>query len=856
MLKPTSQELKKHDSSSDAKYSQDFIDVAEISNGLIFLKDGSIVRILELVPINYSEKKDYEKDAIADIFGYSFKTFPKTGQIKIMDSKANLNSFISKLRQAALREENEQFKSRLEDYIKNTSKLQKFNSTRKRFFFIFSYEGDSQGKKSDVFEEIYTEMAMQTALICNAFAQIGNIVINPDDDNNYQAEILYSFFNPKSFETEGLDNRITAVNYYAEALKKKRIEKNPPAVDYIAPRGFALKKFDSVLMDGVYHTYLTLRDSSFPLRCNAEWVREFLSICPDCDIDIHFRQLQNSSFSVLLDRTSAIRGGVAIRQEGDEKKQSESLEIANNARYLYDLINKNDEDLYEVSLMITLKADSFKDLQIKKNLFTKKASKFSFYFDECFMMTQEFMKMAMPLNKIIPEVFNSNKRNMTNSSLSSLYCLTSYEMFDPSGYCMGMCTANSSLFAINPFDRKMFPNPHIFIAGTTGAGKSYTECMLSARMRLSGVRTIYLLPLKGYEYRDAILSLGGSFIPLVPGGKACLNIMEIRPEATESNVYSYGDEVDEGIESSLLAKKITSILSFISLLIGEDLPYDVEGLLNVTLSDIYGKYGITTDNESIWENKRAKRLKKMPIIEDLYNAIIDEPKLGRISDSLKAWVFGNCKNMNGQTNVDLENLTLAFDIDEDKIGERLLPAFMYLAFDVAYSIAKRDLDEKCAIILDEIWKLLAVKSCAAQIFKAIKICRGYSTSCISATQDIEDCTRNEYGRAIISLSKTHVYLQCNQSEVDELAKAVTFTESDKETLQTMSTGEGYICFGTERVHVKFLSSLLEEALYNPKADVKREKWYKLLNNSNNPGEILRVWNKFLSPLGISSATYY
>lgn len=856
MLNLINPKSKKQDSSLDVNYAQDFIDVVEISNGLIFLKDGSVVKILELVPINYSEKKDFEKDAIADIFGYSFKTFPKTGQIKIMDSKANLDSFIAKLKQAALREENELFRNRLDDYIKNTSKLQKYNSTKKRFFFIFSYEGDAQGKKSNVFEEIHTEMSMQTSLICNAFSQIGNIVINPDDDNNYQAEILYSFFNPKSFETEGLERRITAVNTYAEALKYQKVDKIAPTVDYIAPRGISLKKYDSALMDGVYHTYFTLRDSSFPLRCNAEWVRKFLNICPDCDIDIHFKQLQNSSFSFILDRTSVIRGGVAIRQEGDNKKQSESIEIADNARYLYDLINKNDEDLYEVSLMITLRADSYKDLQIKKNLFTKKAKNYSFYFDECFMMTQEFMKMAMPLNKMIPEVFNSNRRNMTNSSLASLYCITAYEMFDPNGYCMGMCTGNSSLFAIDPFDRKIFPNPHIFIGGTTGAGKSYTECMLGARMRLSGVRTIYLLPLKGFEYRDAILSLGGSFVPLVPGGKACLNIMEIRPEATESNVYTYGDDMDEGTESSLLAKKITSILSFISLLIGEDLPYDVEGLLNVALTGVYAKYGITNDNDSIWENKVARRLKQMPIIEDLYNGICENPKLDRISDALKAWVFGNCKNMNGQTNIDLDNLTLAFDIDEDKIGERLLPAFMYLAFDVAYSIAKRDLNEKCAIILDEIWKLLAVKSCAAQIFKAIKICRGYSTSCISATQDIEDCTRNEYGRAIISLSKTHIYLQCNQSEIDELSKAVSFTEADEETLQTMSTGEGYICFGTEKVHVKFLSSLLEEALYNPKPDKKREKWIKLLNSSNNPGDILRVWNKFLSPLGISNATYY
>lgn len=853
MLRETNLNLKKLNSSLDIKYSQDFIDVAEIANGLILCNDGSIVKILELVPINYSEKKDYEKDAIADIFGYSFKSFPKNGQIKIMDSKANLDSFIQKIKEASKRETNPLYKERLNDYIENTIKLQKYNATRKRFFFIFSYEGDASGKKSEVFEEIYTEMSMQTSLIYNAFSQIGNLVINADDDDFYQAEILYSFFNPKSFEKEGLNRRIDAVSNY----KKKHFPLDTnlfaPTVDYLAPRGISFKKYDSVLMDGIYHTYLALRDSSFPLRCNAEWVRTFINLSSDCDIDIHFRRLDSTYYSVVTERTSVILSGVAIRQTGDDKKQNESLEIASNAQYINDLMTKNDEDLYEVSLMITLRADSFKELQVKRALFIKQAKSYSFYFDECFLLTKEYLKMAMPLNKYVPEVFNQNRRNMTNSSLSSLYCITAYEMFNPNGYCMGLCS-NSSLFSFDPFDTKLFPNPHIFLAGTTGAGKSYTENMLSSRMRLSGVRTIYLLPLKGYEYRDAVISLGGSFIPLVPGGKACINIMEIREEANAKDIVLYDDDDDSGLVSSLLAKKITSILSFISLLIGENIPYDVEGLLNVALTNVYSKFGITNDNKSIYLDDGS--IKKMPILEDLYNEIKDDGKLARITDALKAWVKGNCSNMNGETNVNLDNLTIAFDIDEDKIGEKLLPAFMYIAFDMANSLAKRDLNEKCAIIFDEVWKLLLVPSCASQVFKAIKILRAFNCSCISATQDIEDCTDNAYGRSIITLSAIQIFLKCQKKELEQLERAVDFSEDDKLTLMSMHTGEGYICFNTERIKVNFLSSLLEEALYNPAPAKKREKWLKYLDSCKNPGEALRIWNKILSPLGITSSTYF
>lgn len=855
LLKGKKQQSAKQKNSSSVKYSQDFIDVEDIASGLIIRKDGTVCKILEIVPLNYSEKTDAEKDMIADSFGYAFKQFPANGQIKIMDSKANLDSFINKLRQALYKETDEMLRTRLDDYIENTTKLQKYNSTKKRFFFIFSYEGDPQGKKSTNFTEIYTEMSMQTALIANAFSSCGNIVINADDDDMYEAEILYSFFNPKSFDAEGIERRIEAIKQYRAAHQTDMPGKMAPTADFLAARGLSFKKYDSMLMDGTYHTFLTLKDNSFPQFCNAEWVRTFLYIDPECDIDIHYKQLPAEAYTYLTERTSVIASGIALNFQGDKKKEEESMEVSNNAEYIHDALTKKDEDFYVVNLMITLRAASYKELQSKKAMFLKKAKSFSFYFDECFMMTQDFFKMAMPLNDIVPAVFNPGKRNMTTSSLASLYCFTSYEMFDSDGFCMGICS-NSSLFSINPFDTKLFVNPHFFIAGTSGAGKSYTEMMLASRMRLSGVRTMFILPLKGHEYRDVVTSLGGSFITLVPGGKCCLNIMEIRPEAKEEEYVIYDDEDEREINSPLLSKKITSLLAFISLLIGEDIPYDVEGLLNVAISDVYFKYGITNDNDSIYENKTSGKLKKMPIIGDLYEEIKDDPKLERITDALKAWVYGNCSNMNGQTNVNLENKTLAFNVDEEMIGERLLPAFMYLAFDTANSIAKRDVKEKCAMILDEVWKLLLVPYCAKLVFKAIKINRSYNCSCISATQDIEDCTHNEFGRSIITISAIKAFLKCSKPETEQLNSAVSLSEEDCITLISMNKGQGYICFNREKVHVQFISSLLEEALYNTNPSKKRSKWLEFMGKSKNSGNILKIWNKLLTPLGITSATYY
>lgn len=825
-LKPSEQTQlsKEQKKSSNINYSQDLIDVADISNGLIFLNDGSIVKILEIAPINFAERPDEEKDAIADNFGYMFKQFPKNGQIKIMDSKANLDSFIKKLSSVAAKETDPRFHERVVDYIQNTKKLQSTNSTKKRFFYIFSYEGDAEGKKTDDLEDILDEMWNTQFLVANAFRELGNIVLNADDDNAYEVEILYSFFNPKSFESEGLQRRMESVQNARHVLLQSGQDKMPPAVDYLASRGISMGKWDFMRMDGVYHTYLALKDNSFPEDCYVGWVERIMNAAEVSDVDIHIHQNVKETAEAIIDRTSIIKKGIAINRDGDAAKQDELLTDASNADYLLKCLRDYDEDLYDVFIMVTIKGNSWKEMTNKRATFLKSMKQLSFYFEDCFTKTQDYFRMAMPFNYKIPSVFNTNTRNMTNSSLASLYCLTSFEMFDPNGYCLGTNAKNGTLLSLNNFNKRLFPNPHIFIAGTTGAGKSYTEMMLSSRMRMSGIRTVFLLPLKGYEYEDTVNSLGGSFISLKPGGDVCINIFDIRPEGNANMEDAEDDEIQKELahHTPLLAKKVTSILTFLSLLVGSDLPYDIESELNVALYRMYKKFGINDDNMSIYEDARKRILKKMPIISDFYQEIKDNPKLDKISSVLNVWIEGNCKNMNGQTNVDLTNNMIAFDINEDSIGSRYLPAFMYLAFDVSYDIAKADLNQPVALILDEIWKMLAIRSCAEQIFKMIKIIRAYNACAVSATQDIEDCADNEYGRSILTLSSIKIFLTAEKEEVDKLAESVDLSPANKREIQNMSIGQGFICFKTERIKVNLLSSLLEEQLYTPGSKKKSE----------------------------------
>lgn len=811
------QQLVKSKKSSNINFTQDFIEIADISNGLIFLKNGSVVKILELMPINYDEKSDETKDAIADLFGLSFKKFPRNGQLKVMSTKANINAFENKMQERISLEKDEKVVERMKDYLQHVKSLQQNNSLKKRFFYIFSYEGDANEKISSDFEEIYNTMHIQMSVIASAFAQTGNYVLNADDDNKYEAEILYSFFNPGTREEEGIDQRIASVTNAVTALKRKGIDKVPHTIDYIAPRGIQMLPFDSMVMDGMYHTFLALRDNAFPSNAYAGWLEKITNEDESCDLDIHFHQAFKESTIALLDRATLIRKGSAASYEGNSAKQEELLEKASNSEYMLDLLQKNDEELYNVTIIVTLRARSRKELVSKKATFIKNLKTISLYFDDSFLQTQDYFKMVMPLNYKISSICKANNRNMTNSSLATLFCMTTYEMFDPNGWVLGTLDKNGTLFSYDAFNTRLVNNPMITITGQIGSGKTYTELMLASRMRMDGIKVFFVLPLKGYEYEDAVKSLGGSFVQIFPGSKVCINIMEIRPEGNAKIDEDMDEETKNALSAnfSLRAKKIESLITWITLLIGQELPYEVEGEINAAITRVYDRFGITDNNDTIWENRQRGILKKMPILSDLYEEIRPIPQLSRVSSMLKTWTEGNCSNMNGQTNVDLSSSVIAFDVNEDIIGARLLPAFMYIAFDIAYAGAKENLDEKCGLFLDESWKFLDIPSCGQQIRKMVKILRAYNTAVVNATQSIEDYLKNEYGRSILSSSGTKIFLKCSVDEVDALARSVSLSEENKYEIQGVLRGYGFIAFNTERLKVHFQSSDWEEELYTP-----------------------------------------
>jgi len=786
------------------------------------LKNGRIICVQEILPINFYQLEISEQNDIRESFSEFFRIAPKTLQLKTRTEKADVNKIIQNLKEVNKEETDIFFKRELKNYINYIRDLQTNNSVCRKYYIIWEYEGNTDGERSNDLNEIYRDMYEQRIIIQNAIRSSGNLVVDPftnNEENWVLCELLYKYFNPVSSILETFEQRYKRMAMdeakYNQSVGNEN-EKNYYADDYFMPRGITLKK-NYIMMDGQYQTFLCVSDKGHPGSAACGWT-DLLVTGLGYDLDIFLKKLPRSFVLTALQRTNTAVDAWADMNANKTEKYEGIVKTLENRRYIMDCLKDNDEDLWECMAIITIKANSYQNLIFLKNLLKKNLESRSIYTVDSFQVAPRLFKMVMPFMNFDNSLFNKYKRNYLTSSLGTLYNYTSHEMLDEKGVVIGT-TSNGSLVSLDNFNTQIFSNANIMLLGTSGSGKTFTELMLSRRMRLSGMRTYFILPVKGMEYKAAVENIGGEYIPLHPGSKACLNLLQIRPEV-KIDKSSLEEDVKYD-NASLLTKKINTIIIFLQLIMGENISAKEADKLNGIISEMYGRFGITTDNKSIYR-RGTKIVKEMPIIQDLHDTLMERRDTEKYAEALSPFIAGNCQNFNGQTNINLTNRCIAFDVDEDIVGEHFLPAFMYIAFETLYDLVKQDNMQKDVIFLDEAWKMMQNDACAIQVQRLAKLIRGFAGSVVIATQDIRDFIdqKSGFGKAILSNTKIKILLGLEKDEVRKVAEVIDLNKNDVKIIKKFSKGTGMLISNDNKTVINFEATESEIAEFTTDVNVR------------------------------------
>ena len=588
-------------------------------------------------------------------------------------------------------------------------------------------------------------------------------------------------------------------------MKNKKIEKNKiysgvvEEKDKIFPAYLNLQNPKYLEIDNLYYAGLIAVDY---YREQTDLILKNL-IETNIDMNISIFYEKQNSYKMIKELTYHI-GNVGVEIKGSNENRQD-IDIAaftyNDAKYIRKEMQVNNEDLYYLYIYIVIYDQDVKNLEYFLNKIEGIAQSKGIQTRRANFRQEEMFLATIPLFENGKNIKEAARRNVLTTGLLATYPFISSTIFDTNGIFIGTNIYNNSLVFIDRYNTEKYKNANICIFGTSGAGKSFYTKLLILRYKLLGIKQYIIDPDR--EYSNICEKMKGTMIKLGPTSKTYINILEIRKES-----------IEEG-ENGYLATKISKLIGFFNLIFGE-MDEEEKAILEEKLIETYKEKGITFNDDSLYKFEKNKIIKEfkgakdMPILEDLYNILGKDEKTKKFKIKLIPFVEGSMKFFNNYSNIELNNELIVADVYD--LGEENLQYGMYLFTDVFWDKIKENREEKKAIYLDEIWRLIGVtsnKNVASFIYKIFKTIRKYGGSSVAITQDISDIFSLDdgvYGKSILNNSSIKTFFSLEEENIKILNQYANLSEKEKVEIKSLKRGECLMFVGDDHILTKIEAS--------------------------------------------------
>lgn len=580
------------------------------------------------------------------------------------------------------------------------------------------------------------------------------------------------------------------------------------ATEFFAPAWIDFTHHKHVVVDDKFYTFAYIPSYGYSQRVYAGWMSLFINASEGVDVDIFLTKIPKENIYNKIGMQVKLKRASASESHDTDSDYHQRLDTISSGEYMM-LGLSGGEDFYYLSTLLTVVADSLDELEYKYRELEKRVKGQGMMIRRATFMMEECFASMVPVCTLHKDVERKARRNVLTSGASSCYPFISYEMQDPEGIMVGTNKHNNSLVSIDMFDTTAHPNANAVIIGATGSGKTFTAQLFALRLSLMNVQTFVIAPLKGREdYMGGCNAVGGQFVSMDPSAYNNINIMDIRVPDDEDLMRMEG-YTDRG---ALLTKKIHTIKTFLGLVV-RDLTQEEEQLLDTCLYSLYGRFGITTDNDSLFDAV-THEYKKMPLLGDLYEEMAGVEELHRVRNILSPLINGSLAAYNRPTNIDLDSKYIVFDFNGLK-GD-LLVLSMFIVLDFVWSKIKEDRTKRKAVFIDECWKLIGTDSnrrAAEDVVEIFRTIRAYGGSAFAMTQDVSqffEFENGKYGKAVIGNADTKIVMHLQPNEAYMLQEAVQLTDAEIDNIIKLQTGHGFVASSGGKLFVEFLASPYEK----------------------------------------------
>lgn len=563
-------------------------------------------------------------------------------------------------------------------------------------------------------------------------------------------------------------------------LEKKAVQFNfgqQDQIDLISYSGLAEESAYLQIGDRYVRTLFI---SGYPYVASVGWLNMLINFNHNIDISHHIEQINPLLALPKLNRKiTELESTKRTMLKQGKVIGSEITDPLESAIELKDKIQRGQEKLFQISIYMTITAESVSDLNKITTILETVMSTRLFYIKTATFQQLEGLQTALPRgeNKL------EQNRNLDSSSAALTFPFVSSELVQESGILYGINKSNNSLVII---DRFSLNNANAIIFAQSGSGKSYTAKVEILRQLMQGTRVIVIDPER--EYKQLTKSVKGTYIRLSATSKEKINPFDF-------SLKSYNGKNN-------LAEHIQDLTEIVSLLVGS-LNSEERAVIDKALIATYKNFGFSM------RMKKFEDKQKFPLLKDLYKTL-KKMKQKDLCDRLERFVSGSLSTVfDGQTNVNLDNRLVVFDIKD--LDESLRQIMILATANFVHSQVKAD-PQKRILVIDEAWILLQHEESARFLAGLTRRARKHYLGVTLISQQANDFLNQEYGRAIASQSSLRILMRQDTTTIKKVAQEFNLSEYEQRYLLTCDKGEGLIIADQNHVALKVVASEKEHPL--------------------------------------------
>ncbi len=524
----------------------------------------------------------------------------------------------------------------------------------------------------------------------------------------------------------------------------------------------------------------TLFISGYPYVANVGWLNMLINFNQDLDISYHIEQVDPLMALPKLNRKiTELESTKRTMLKAGKVIGSEITDPLESAMELKDKIQRGQEKLFQISIYMTLSASSLEELNKTTQVLETIMSSRLFYIKNATFQQLEGLQSTLPRG----ENQLAQKRNLDSSSAALTFPFVSSELVQESGILYGINKSNNSLVIV---DRFSLNNANSIIFAQSGSGKSYTAKVEILRQLMQQTKVIVIDPER--EYKQLAKSIGGTYIRLSATSKEKINPFDFSLKSVTG---------ENG-----LAEHIQDLTEIISLMSGS-LSDEERAVVDKALIETYKLFGISMRKQKYDADQ------KFPLLKDFYKTL-KKMKQKELCHRLDKFVSGSLSSVfNSQTNVDLSNRLVVFDIKD--LDESLRQIMILTTANFVHAQVKSD-PQKRILVIDEAWLLLQHEESARFLAGLVRRARKHYLGVTLISQQANDFLNQEYGRAIASQSSLRILMKQDTTSIKKVVQEFNLSEYEQQFLLTCDRGEALIIADQNHVAVKIVASEKEHPM--------------------------------------------